>query len=33
MTADQLLDAALAAWRRDIDSVPIPDMPALTPSE
>jgi hypothetical protein len=27
MTLDQMLDA----WRRDIDAVPIPDMPALTP--
>lgn len=33
MTADQLLAAALAAWVADIDAVPMPELPALTPSE
>jgi hypothetical protein len=31
MTADTLLDAALAAWLADIDSVPMPDLTTLTP--
>jgi hypothetical protein len=32
MTVDPL-DAALAAWLADIDSVPMPDLTTPTPSE